>query len=321
MPLVLQAAEVAPLLDLPKAIELTEDALREQARGSAGLHAPYHLDVPAGALRVVSGALIESEWMGVRVGPAMGLTPPTGARNHIAVLYDTEGELRALVGYPFGTLRTGATVAAAVRHMASAEARTVGMLGTGRNALSLLRGVQHVRPVSEVRVYSRDADRRSRFAADAEKELGIAAHAVDDARNAVSGMDIVLTASNQRQPILDADWLSPGTHLNSMGPIAELSPETLLKADRLVVGSRVQERDYYIRTPPFPLVELIEAGKLSWDDVAELGEVIEGKVQSGTGPDEITVFHESQGGIGDLVFAAWVYEEAVRRGLGQEVAL
>lgn len=321
MPLVLQAAEVAPLLDLPKAIELTEDALREQSRGAASLHAPYHLDVPAGALRVVSGALLDSKWMGVRCGPAMALTPPSGVRNHLAVLYDTNGELCALIGYPFGTLRTGATVATAVKHMTRPDARTVGMLGTGRNALSLLRGVQHVRPISEIIVYSRDAERRVRFCAEAEEKLGVPVQPAKDAGEAVSGKDVVLTASNQRQPILDAGWLEPGTHLNSMGPIAELSADTLLKADRLVVGSRLQERDYYIQTPPFPLVELIDAGRMSWDDVAELGEVIDRLVPSGTAEDEITVFHESQGGIGDLVFAAWVYEEAVRNGLGQEVSL
>ena len=46
--------------------------------------------------------------MGLRFGPALALTPPSGARCHIAALYRTDGELLAVMGYPFSTLRTGA---------------------------------------------------------------------------------------------------------------------------------------------------------------------------------------------------------------------
>jgi ornithine cyclodeaminase len=93
-----------------------------------------------------------------------------------------------------------------------------------------------------------------------------------------------------------------------------------MKSNRLVVSSRTQEENYYIKTPPFPLVELIEAGRLSWSDVAELGEVVVGRKPGRASDDEITVFHESQGGFGDVAFAAWVYSEARKRGLGKELA-
>jgi len=313
MTLLLTAAEVAPLLTMAKAISLTEDVFAEYGRGQVDVHPPFHLFVREGALRVVSGALRESARMGVRCGPTHG--PADG---HVAVLYGSDGNLLSVMGYPFGTLRTAATVAVALKHMSRPNARHIGMIGTGTNALGLLRGACAVRDVADIVVYSRDAGRRERFCAEAARDLGRPVKPVETPREAVSGRDIVITSTSQRQPLFPFGWLDQGTHLSSMGPIAELDSDILLKADRLVVSSKIQEENYYIKTPPFPLVELIAAGKMTWDDVGELGDVLVGRRPGMGAANEITVFHESQGGFGDIVFAAWAYSEARQRGLGQE---
>jgi ornithine cyclodeaminase/alanine dehydrogenase-like protein (mu-crystallin family) len=105
--LILSRVEVQPLLDLTKAMELTEAAFHEQARGQVVPHAPYHIHVGnRGALRIVSGALLESQRVGVRLGPSSGLG---GGERMYAVLFDaTTGDLISFMGYPFGTLRTAA---------------------------------------------------------------------------------------------------------------------------------------------------------------------------------------------------------------------
>lgn len=313
MTLLLTAAEVRPLLDLTKAIALTEDVFAEFGRGKIDVHAPFHLWVTGGALRVVAGALQDSKHMGVRVGPTQG---PSDA--HVAVLYSSEGPLEAIMGYPFSTFRTAATVAVSINHMARANARRLGLIGTGINALGQLKAARLVRDIGEIVVHSRDIEKRRRFCEEATREVGIPVRPADTARDAVSDMDIVITCSSARQPLFLFDWLSKGTHLASVGPISELDPDILLKSARRVVSSVKQEENYYIKTPPFPLVELIEAGRLSWSDVAELGDVVVGKKPGRASDDEITVFHESQGGFGDIVFAAWTFAEARKRGLGKE---
>src|SRR5581483_10509636 len=114
MPLLLSREETQPLLDLPKAIELTEAAYRDQAEGQVTAHAPYHIHVQGKqALRVVSGALIKSRRVGIRLGPNVQLS---GGDRMYALLFDSEsGELLSFMGYPFGTMRTAATIAAAAR--------------------------------------------------------------------------------------------------------------------------------------------------------------------------------------------------------------
>lgn len=319
MPLLLRREEVEPLLTLSKSIELTEEAFRQQAAAEIAARAPYHIGLGGRkALRVVSGALLGWRRAGVRLGPNDALG---GDRMH-ALLYDAEtGDLLCIMGYPFGTLRTAATVALAARYMAREDAKRVGLFGVGRNALGLLKGLRLVRDVRRIVVYSRDPERRARFAEKAAGAVGLEVSAAERPEQAVEGMEIVLAATNSPSPVFASEHLAPGAHVSSMGKPSELDRAVFLRAARVVVGSREHERNYHDRSAPLPLLELAAEGRLSWSGIYELGEVVSGRVPGRGAADEINVFRESQGGFGDVAFAAWVYDEARRRGLGQEVRL
>jgi len=320
MPLLLNRDELKPLLDLNKAIELIEDAHRQQANGQIVPHAPYHIPVGGrSGLRVVSGALLGSRRVGVRLGPNSGLG---GGDKMYALLFDADsGELLAFMGFPFGTLRTAAVVAIAAKHMAREDSQRLGLFGVGRNAFGIIEALLTVRPIKEIYVSSRDPARRKKFCEEGEQLLGVTVHGVDNPEQAVRGMDVILTATNSLAPIFPEDWVEPGTHVSSMGKPTELSRGLHLKADRIVVGSQEQERNYGDRSAALPLVELTAEGKLSWSRIPELGEVIAGQVSGRGSSAEINIFRESQGGYGDMAFAAWLYEEAKRRGLGKPLEL
>lgn len=320
MPLLLTRAEVQPLLDLPEAIEVTESAFREQAEGQVAVHAPYHIGVKGDqALRVVSGALLRSRRVGVRLGPNVQLA---GGDRMCALLFDAEsGDLLSIMGYPFGTLRTAATIALAAKQLAREDAKKVGLFGIGRNALGLLKGIAFVRKLGTVVVSSRDEQRRRSFCANAACSLQVEVRPAERAEEAVRGMDIILTATNALTPVFRGEWMEPGVHVSSMGKPSELGRGVLLKADRIVVGSREHERNYFDPAAPRPLVELAREGRLSWENIHELGEVVAGRVTGRAGREEITVFKESQGGFGDVAFAARIYEAARKKGLGREVRL
>ena len=320
MTLILSRDEIQSLLSLSKAIELTEDAFRQQASGQVVTHTPYHISVGGrGALRVVSGALLGSKRVGVRLGASSGLG---GGGRMYAALFDTEsGELLSFMGFPFGTLRTAAHVGLAAKYMAREDAQRLGLFGVGRNALGILKGLASVRPIKEISVSSRDPERRKKFCAEAAQELGIKVQGVDNPEQAVRGMDVVLTATNSLTPIFPEDWVEPGTHVSSMGKPTELSHGLHLNANRIVVGSQEQERNYSTSAEALPLVELSAEGKLSWSRIPELGELISGRVPGRENREEINIFRESQGGYGDIAFATWIYEEALRRKLGRKLEL
>ena len=320
MPLVLSREETQPLLDLTKAIELTEDAYRDQAEGQVTAHAPYHIKVQGTqALRVVSGALIKSRRMGVRLGPNAQLS---GGDRMYALLFDSEtGDLLSFMGYPFGTMRTAATIAVAARRLAREDAHTVGLFGVGRNALGLVRGLAAVRKITRVVVSSRDVERRKAFCERGAKDLQIDFVPADGPEPAVKNIDLIITSTSSQTQVFPADWVAPGTHLTSIGKPGELGKELYLRADRYIVGSREHEKNYWDRSGPMPIVEFVAEGKTSWEKVPELGDLIVGRASGRKSPKEITIFKESQGGFGDMAFAQWIYEEAVRRKLGREMTL
>ncbi|MBM4262296.1 MAG: ornithine cyclodeaminase family protein [Deltaproteobacteria bacterium] len=320
MPLLLSRDELSPLLDLAKAIELIEDAHRQQAAGQLVPRAPYNLTVgPSKTLRIVSGGVLKQRRVGVRMGPNSGLG---GGDKMYCNLFDADsGELLAFMGFPFGTLRTAAVVALAAKHMAREDSKKLGLFGVGRNAFGIIKALQSVRPISEIYVSSRDPERRKKFCEEGEKRLGISVRGVDKPEQAVRGMDVILTATNSLTPIFPADWVEAGTHVSSMGKPTEMSRELHLKAARTVVGSQEQEREYPDKSAMLPLLELVAEGKLSWSRVPELGDVVCGHAAGRASRDEINVFRESQGGYGDIAFAAWLYDEAKRRGLGKNMEL
>jgi ornithine cyclodeaminase/alanine dehydrogenase-like protein (mu-crystallin family) len=320
MPLLLSRDELRPLLELGKAIELIEEAHRQQAKGQIVPHAPYHIPVGGhSGLRVVSGAVLASRRVGVRLGPNSSMG---GGDKMYALLFDADtGELLAFMGFPFGTLRTAAVVGIAAKHMARAESRRLGLFGVGRNAFGILKALLAVRPIQEIFVSSRDPERRRKFCREGEQLLGISVRGVDNPEQAVRGMDIVLTATNSLTPVFPEDWVEPGTHVSSMGKPTELSRGLHLKAQRIVVGSQEQERNYNDKSAALPLVELTAQGKLSWSRIAELGELVTGQAVGRASGDEINIFRESQGGYGDMAFGAWLYEEATKRGLGKKMEL
>jgi alanine dehydrogenase len=328
MVLVLSAEEVAPLLGMATAIEVTEQAFLEQGQGLAVLHGQYALPMTAeraqdesGAftgsrLRVTSGGLLGSGKVGLQCTAA-------GVGSAVALLYDcTDGLLAIIGGGGFGMLRTGATIALAAKYLAREDATRVGLIGTGRNALTLLEGVACVRPISAVKVYSRSKEHRRAFVQRASTALNREVQPVDSPRDAVQGAEILLVSTNAREPVFDPHWLEPGVYVGSMGRITELDRELFKMADVLVVSSVEQERTrYYNPFEPVPLEEMIEQGELRADKVVELGDVIAGKMPGRSQMEDTAVFHESQGGFGGVALAAAAYAEARRQGLGLEVAL
>jgi alanine dehydrogenase len=316
MTLLLTRADVEPLLDLQQAIAITERVFLEQAHDAVVAIPPRHVTVPQGHLRIVSGALIETQRMGVRLSPASGGTNERA----VALLYDSEnGDLLCVMPYPSGTLRTGATIAVATNFLARTDARTVAMIGTGRNALSLLQAARYVRPINSVRIYSRDAERRAAFAQRARTALGFPVEAVSEIEAATRGADIIYVATNSLTPVLRGGSLVSGVFVASMGRPSEIDPSVYLTACRIVVGHKKHEEGYFaLGQYRHQLLELVKNGKIEWNSVIQMCDVVGGRAPARKSADEIVVFKESGGGFGDIAFADWIYAQARKKGLGQE---
>jgi ornithine cyclodeaminase/alanine dehydrogenase-like protein (mu-crystallin family) len=153
--------------------------------------------------------------------------------------------------------------------------------------------IRAVRPIKTVRVWSRNEEKRRTFA----KECN--AQAVSTAEEAVRGAQIVVTATNSAEPVLEDAWIAPGTMINAMGSNVakrrELPGELVRRAALVAVDSLEQAK--------------IEAGDLilanSWENVVELKDV-----KPHFHPAKITIFKSLGIGVEDVAAAAFVYERA-----------
>jgi ornithine cyclodeaminase/alanine dehydrogenase-like protein (mu-crystallin family) len=285
--------------------------LREQSAGKVKQVPP--LRFMNRGMRMVVGALEAQDKTGLRVSVTGG--------DALAMLFEiSSGKLLALMGYPFSNLRISATVGLAIERFTDAAARTVAMIGSGRLALSALEPAAALRPIDRVLVYSRSADKREAFARKASEKLKIPVQAVASPEQAIDAADFVLVSTNSPAAAVRGQWLRPGLSIFGIGRPNEFDDAVYLRADLIAVTSKTHELGYYDTELDQPLIRLAQDGALSWDSVAELGDILTERTAVPQAAKRIIVFRDSQGGYGDLALAGWAYEEARRRGLGQQVS-
>jgi ornithine cyclodeaminase/alanine dehydrogenase-like protein (mu-crystallin family) len=159
--------------------------------------------------------------------------------------------------------RVGALYALAADYLARPDSENLGLIGSGWQAGGQILGLRCVRNIKQVRVYSSNADRRSRFADELQANLGIEVRPVTAARDAFAKADIVALATNANEKVMESAWIEPGQHLSSVR-VLELDPRSYEDCDRVVVN-RVEPwmQNYYLgelcpqdikdaRVPPSP---------------------------------------------------------------------
>jgi ornithine cyclodeaminase/alanine dehydrogenase-like protein (mu-crystallin family) len=308
--LLLRRSEVLSLLDLKRAMTVLEQTFREQSAGKVKQVAP--LRFMNRGMRMVVGGLDAQNKNGLRVSVTGG--------ESMALLFEiSSGKFISLMGYPFSNLRISATVGLAIDRFVDRSARTVAMIGSGRLALTALEPAVAVRPIDRILVYSRSAEHRESFAQKASDKLKLSVQAVDSAEKAIAQGDFVLVSTNSAAAALLGKWLRPGLAVFGIGRPNEFDDEVYLRANFICVTSKAHELGYYDAKLDQPLIRLSQEGALAWSAVAEFADVITEKVAPPENFDRIVVFRDSQGGYGDLALAVEAYEEARRRGLGQEI--
>jgi alanine dehydrogenase len=198
-----------------------------------------------------------------------------------------------------------------------------GMFGSGWQAAAHLEHLLLVRPgIEEVRVYSPTSDHRDHFAKVWSERTGRKIVAVSEPRDAVAGCQIITTATATMEPCFDGAWLEPGTHVTSItspdgtATRRELDDTTFDRADHIVVLSREQVH----HDKQFDILGPVERGRLTWEQIRELGDVLLDEAPVRQSADEITVFANNTGmGIQFAAVGARVLELAEQLDLGHVV--
>jgi alanine dehydrogenase len=313
--LYLTEAEVARVVTMDAALDAVAAAFRKLALDEAENVPRQRCQTDQVMLHVLPAA---AKTIGV-LGFKAYTTSKAGARFHVTLFDGKTGEMTAILEADLlGQFRTGAASGVATKKLARADASTVGCLGTGKQARTQLLAVCKVRPIKKVHVFGRDAERRKAFANQLAAETGVEVLPVDQPEGAVKGMDIVVAATNAREPVLFGEWVSEGQHINLVGSNflakAEADVEVFRRATVVTADSKEQAK---LEAGDF--VAALDAGALHWSDIRELSLVLVGKYPGRESPQDVTVFKSLGLGIEDIALAAKVVESAKKQGLGREV--
>ncbi|MCH7946146.1 MAG: ornithine cyclodeaminase family protein, partial [Armatimonadetes bacterium] len=233
------------------------------------------------------------------------------------MLYSTKGEglLAVIEASRMGQVRTGAASGIATKYMAPEGASSVGIIGSGYQAETQLEAVCAVREIKDVKVFSRTAEKRDRFASTMSERLGVNVVAVDSKEAAADGMDVLIAVTNSVEPVITGDMVEAGMHINAAGNNSwmkrELDTEAIVRAD-LVACDDIDQT----KIECGELMRAAETGHFSWESLVRLDRIVAGLRTARGSDDDVTLF-ESQGvAFEDLAVCGRLYELAVEQGVG-----
>lgn len=315
MALILRESDVQELIEMDEVIAAIEAAMRELAEGDAHNEPRRRAFFPGGLLNAMFAA-----YPGGKVSGLKTYTVANGHVRFLVVLFGLDGSLEALIESDFmGAYRTGAATAIAARALGVAGPAKLALIGTGWQAATQALALSRTLEIEEMRVFSRDAEKRAIFAAEQEEQLGVRAIAAESAEAAVRGASLVVTITTSHTPVLEADWVEPGAMVAAVGSNfrnrAEVPVELVERAQTVVVdqlaAAQLESGD---------LIQAHEAGKFDWSQAVELSSVVAGQWERPERPG-ITLFESHGLAIWDVAAAATVVAAARRRGGYEEVDL
>jgi ornithine cyclodeaminase/alanine dehydrogenase-like protein (mu-crystallin family) len=326
--LVLSAADVHAVLGYAECAQVMRDALIALAAGRA--QQPLRTVVqPAGAAGLIAlmpaylagdgGTGLAGDGGAAAYGlKALCITPgnpAAGLDTHqgVVVLSDGRtGEPVAILNASAVTeIRTAAVSVVATELLARPDAATLAVIGAGVQARAHVLALDHARRLADIRVASRDSDRAGLLVAGLRGRTRAPVRASPSAREAVTGADIIVTATSSAAPVLHRDWIAPGAHINAVGACVPHAHEL----DTATVAAAVlfaDRRDSLIAESGDYRLAAAD-GAVGPDRVrGELGEVLLGAAPGRLTPGEITVFESLGLAVEDLAAAALAYRNAAR---------
>ena len=314
-PLYITEAEVARLVTVKDAISALEEMF-------AAWGDPLMQNLPRQRAKLPVGAF---NHMGASYGAKKiyGLKAYAGGKGstqgHVLIYSNEDFSLKAMIECDLlGQTRTGAASGLATKMMANPDARTLGVIGTGRQSRSQVMAVCAVRPIERVLVFVRTPASREEYSREMEKALGIEVRPAPSAEACVRDADVVVTITKSAEPVIRAEWLRPGAHVNAAGANSadrrEIDADTVLraavKATDQVAQAKVEAAEYR---------DLVADGRLAWTDVCELGDIVSGKTKGRTSPTDLTLFKSLGIALEDMAFGELIYQKALAQGVGRRI--
>ncbi len=323
--LILNHAEVEQLLPVGECVEVMQAAFVALARGE--FEQPLRtivrpLDVKGVLAMMPSYRGGDQPMFGLKaicVFPGNAAIGKDAHQGGVILFDGTTGEMLMIANASAITaIRTAAVSALATRALAKPDAADLALIGAGVQARFHLPAIACVRPLKRVRVAAQRFESARKFAEEFAAKFTFAVEAVPSAEEAVRDSDIIVTATNSREPVLQREWVSRGAHINAIGTFSPKARE--IDSATMAASVLFTDRRESLFNEAGDYLLAASEGVLSEKSLAaELGEVLTGKHQGRASSDEITLFKSLGLAMEDLASAAYIYEKAKQRSVGSWV--
>ena len=319
------AAQVEALLDYPGCIEAVRRAMMALSSGERPQPLRQIFTVGNNEMfGTMPGELAALSTFGAKLVSVFGDPDRPGRTRHqgVVVAYDGEtGAVSVIAAAARVTMtRTGGARAAAPAALARADAEVLAIFGTGVQAQSHLRALPLVRRFREILLWGRSADKTRDFARKMSGELGQEIAAVSDGREAAARADVICTVTSSAEPVVFAEWVKPGTHINLVGS-SYLGP---VEVDTELVANARYFADYRpgVLAQAAELAaardaEVIDGGHV----LGEIGEVLAGRVPGRENDRQVTIYKSLGHVVQDLAAAAYLRDRDVAIAAGTSLTL
>jgi alanine dehydrogenase len=324
--LLLTEHDVRLVLSMDDLIDAMHAALAEFSSGR--VQQPLRTVLEVGAhhafFAVMPAYMPKNGALGTKLVTVYGNNIKIGLPSHLAtiVLLDsTTGEVLSIMDGRYITeARTAAVSAVSARLLAREDAGVLAIIGSGVQARSHLAAFRRVRLLSDVRVWSPNAERRTAFAREMRDEAGVPIRPVSSPQEAVAGADLVVLATAAREPVVRSEWIADGAHIAAVGacrPDQREMDAPLVGRARVFVDSRIGAL-----AEAGDLVLAMREGMFDAQRIeGELGELASGAIQGRRSASEVTIFKSLGMAVEDVAAAHLAYLRAAERGLGRGIPM
>lgn len=242
----------------------------------------------------------------------------------VALFSLENGELKGIMqDGAIQRMRVGATSALGDDYLARKESSKVGILGSGGQARAHLIALSNLRKLEKVKVWSPNKDHRDTFAHEMEKEIGVSVVAAASPEEAASNCDILMTATNTRQPFVNPDWLLPGMHVSTLQR-DEVPDEGYDRIDKLILHTNFKEITVSSSSlPTFNGTVLQDhpvQSALDWSKYPTLSDLSVGRATGREKPEELTGFVNNLGQASQFAaVGSIIMQKADERDMGIEI--
>lgn len=211
--------------------------------------------------------------------------------------------------------RTGAAGAISVKYLARADAKTLCMIGAGRQARRQLLAIMRVRDIDKVLVWDANDQFLDLYIQEMANETGLVIQKCSTAEMAIRQADIIVTTTRGRRgPVVKKEWVKAGSHIVAIG--ADMPDKQELEA-AVFDGAKIVNDSIALCAKNGETHNAIKEGIIQQNDIyAEIGEIILGKKPGRENAEEITIFDTVGMAIQDNVTAAMLYNSALENKLG-----